>query len=43
MAAVEGTGGGEVETTVLDNKKVKKKNSIGNGEDKELICMIHGH
>ena len=27
----------------VQNRKGGVKNSIGNGEAKELICMIHGH
>ena len=27
----------------VQNRLGEVKNSIGNGEDKELICMTHGH
>ena len=27
----------------LQNRQEEVKNSIGNGEAKELICMTHGH
>ena len=27
----------------VQNREGEVKNSIGNGEAKELICMIHGH
>ena len=47
-----GTGGGENGVKDTGNKKHKwqvqnrqgeVKNRMGNGEDKELICMTHGH
>ena len=27
----------------MENRQGEGKNSIGNGEAKELICMTHGH
>ena len=27
----------------MENRQREGKNSIGNGEVKELICMTHGH
>ena len=27
----------------IQNKQGEAKNSIGNGESKEFICMTHGH
>ena len=48
----EGRGSGEIGGKGTGNKKHKwqiqnrqeeVKNSIGNGEAKELICMTHGH
>ena len=28
---------------MIQNRQGEVKNSIGNGEAKELICMTHGH
>ena len=48
----QGSGTGEVGGEGTENKQHKwqvenrqeeVKNSIGNGETKELICMTHGH
>ena len=38
----KGTGNKQHEWLV-QNRQVEGKNSIGNGEAKEFICMTHGH
>ena len=35
--------GEKVQVLRAENRQGKVKNSIGNGEAKELICMVHGH
>ena len=51
LRVISGEGKGECEGKGAENKKHKQqvqnvkgefKNSIGNGEAKELICMTHG-
>ena len=39
---VKGTGN-KKHSWQVQNREGEVKNSVGNGEAKELICMIHGH
>ena len=39
---VKGTGN-KKHSWQVQNREGEVKNSIGNGETKELICMTHGH
>ena len=38
-----GKGTGNNHKWQVQNRQGEVKNSMGNGEAKELICMIHGH
>ena len=43
QGGVAGRMGEKVQVLRAENRQGKVKNSIGNGEVKELICTAHGH